>query len=82
MSGDDEAILRFLASTFLFELGGEVGPQTNLFRAGLIDSFGFVELVRFLESELGVAVTDEDLMGGRLTSYEGIVDLVRSRRGD
>lgn len=77
---DEETIREFLTRNFLFEFGDSVGPDTNLFRLGLIDSFGFVELVAFLESGFGVKLEDEDLVGGELTSLCGMVATVRRRR--
>ncbi len=74
-------IRRFLTRQFLFEFAGEVDAASNLFGLGLIDSFGFVELVSFLEREFAMKVSDEDLVDGSLTSLVGIVGLVGRRCG-
>jgi acyl carrier protein len=46
----------------------------------LIDSFGFVELVAFLEAKFDVKLEDEDLVSGDLTSLSGMVTTLWRKR--
>ena len=72
-------ILSFVEEHFLVERGKDFDTATNLFEAQIIDSFGFVELVRFLESEFQVTIQDDDLLTGELTSINSMVHLVEKR---
>jgi acyl carrier protein len=81
LSRDETMIRRFLAESFLFEFGDSVGSDSNLFELGYIDSFGLVELVAFLESKVGIELTDEDMVSGALATLAGIRATVRRKRG-
>jgi acyl carrier protein len=80
VSRDEETIRGFLTENFLFEFGDSVGRDSNLFQLGLIDSFGFVELVAFLEAKFDVKLEDEDLVSGDLTSLSGMVTTLWRKR--
>lgn len=69
-----------MAKAFLFEFGQEVKVDTDLFEAGLIDSFGFVELVSFLEGTFEVKFTDDDLASPDTATLGGITRTVLARR--
>lgn len=75
-----DTIEAFISQQFLFDFDGEqVKPTTNLFTAGLVDSFGFVELITFLETEFSIKFTDEELLGTRLNSLKGITAVVKEK---
>jgi acyl carrier protein len=69
----------FMSRTFLFQFGNGVGPDTDLFQAGLVDSFGFIELVGFLESTFAVKLTDDDLASPETATLAGTTRLIVSR---
>lgn len=71
-----QRIQEHMSRTLVFEFGGTVTPATDLFEAGLIDSFGFVELVSFIEGTFGVRFTDDDLASPETSSLAGITRLV------
>ncbi len=73
------SIRSFVQEHFLVEHGTDFDDATNLFETQIIDSFGFVELVRFLESEFKISIRDSDLVGGELTSINGMTGLVETR---
>ena len=79
MTADEDKIRRFMQSQFLFEFDGTVGRESDLFRLGLIDSFGFIELVSFLESEFHLTFTEEELVSGALSTLENMVVTVRRK---
>ena len=74
-----QAIQSYLEETFLIEFGEEITSVTDLFEAQIVDSFGFVELVSYLESSFDIKITDEDLLSNRLTTLDGIVAIVEER---
>ena len=49
-----------------------VDPREDLLASGVIDSHGLMEVVTFLESRYGVAVSDDDLLPENFESLESI----------
>lgn len=75
-----EQVKSFLTKQFLFEFEEEtITSETNLFESGIIDSFGAVELVSFLESKFKIELTDEELVSGSLRSLDSIVKLIKEK---
>jgi acyl carrier protein len=53
----EETILQFVRDHFKASIGtAAIGPETPLFTTGIVDSFGVLELIAFLEDEFGVAI--------------------------
>jgi D-alanine--poly(phosphoribitol) ligase subunit 2 len=75
----EEKLRSFVEEHFLVEFGRDFDTATNLFETQIIDSFGFVELVQFLERDFKVKIQDSDLLSGELTSIDGITNLVETR---
>ncbi|WP_167858535.1 acyl carrier protein [Methylobacterium nonmethylotrophicum] len=73
-----DRIRDFAAATFLVG-AGEVGPDTDLFEANVIDSFGFVELVSFLEQTFGIAIEEDDLTSPEMATLAGIERVVTGK---
>lgn len=78
---DPRSILaRYLESQLLIELGAEIGPETNLFEAGVLDSFGLIELVKFIEKEFSISITDDEIASPALASLAGMAELVARKQ--
>jgi len=75
----ERMISSFMSRTFLFEFGHDASPDTDLFEAGLIDSFGFVELVGFLEGTFGVKFSEVDLQSVEIATLSGITRMIVDR---
>lgn len=71
-----EKVSSFLSKNFFIDFTDEITPHTNLFTSGIIDSFGFIALITFLEGEFVVHISDECLLNGDLCSLESIVTVV------
>ncbi len=69
-------LIEFLETEFLVDFGQDFQKQTNLFDAQIVDSFGLLELVKYLEREFQITVPNEALTTGRLTSLKAIQELV------
>jgi acyl carrier protein len=53
----DQIILRFVSEQFKASIGRTaIGPDTPLFSTGIVDSFGVLELIAFLEETFGVDI--------------------------
>ncbi len=80
----DEKIRQYLAETLLIEFGdvpGATNEDENLFESGLIDSFGFVQLVSFLEKTFDIKITDDEVMSDALSSFAKIRTFVETKVG-
>jgi acyl carrier protein len=70
----------FVVETLLPGRGGDpVGYDDDLLALGVIDSFGIVELVGFLEERFGIAIEDDDLTPEHFSSVAGIAEFVSSK---
>ena len=77
----EEKIKAYLAAACLINFDGSgVDKNTDLFQTGLIDSYGFVELVVFLEREFAIKVTDDDLVSVPFNSVNELVTYVREKQ--
>lgn len=62
----------FIEDTFLCEYGSDFSDDTDLFKAGIIDSFGYIQLIKFLEKELNLSFSREDMLSNVLVSLAEI----------
>jgi methoxymalonate biosynthesis acyl carrier protein len=60
-------------------VGRAVAPDEPIISSQLLESIAAVQLVDFVESELGVTVADEDLVLENFDSVDAIVALARRR---
>ena len=75
----EERILSFLSQLNTENEPSVIEAHTDLFETGILDSFGFVELVGFLEKETGHSVTEEDMEDPRFTTVSGIVQVLAEK---
>ena len=71
----------YIVENFLF---GDETPLTSdgisLLDEGIIDSVGVMELVAFLEGDLGLTVEDEELIPENLDSIENLANFVTRKK--
>lgn len=70
-------IKTFLAQQF--PMTKNVGNAEPLLKNGLIDSLGVLEVVTFLESEFGIAVSDEELLPENFASVRSLSNFVQTK---
>lgn len=63
-----DKIRAFIEEQFLIEYDESFPEETNLFKEGVMDSFGYVQLCRFLEQEYGFRFTEAEMTGDVLVS--------------
>lgn len=77
-----QRIRGFLSGDLKKDLHG-ISDTESLLEAGVLDSMAVLQMVGFLESELGLRVADEDLTPDNFESIESIDAFVRrSARAD
>ncbi len=65
----------------IFPLAGRQTSVTNsesLFASGIVDSFGVLDLVTFIEDKFGVIVADEDLLADNFETIERVAAFVQA----
>jgi acyl carrier protein len=74
-----QEVTAHLADKFKVKLEGGVNENTDLFLEGLIDSFGFVELVEFLEKTFELGLEESELKFDSVNTVSNIVATVKKR---
>jgi acyl carrier protein len=71
----------FIVENFLYGEDNEnLTDEDSFLEFGLIDSTGVLELVAFVETELGVAIKDSEMVPENLDSVDAIATFVSTRR--
>ena len=73
-----ESLRRFIIERFMGGKGS-VADEDSLFAAGILDSFGMLELIAFLEKERGLVVSPGEVTMDNFDSLERIMRLVRRK---
>jgi acyl carrier protein len=53
----------------------ELGPETDLLSAGIIDSMGLVDLLMFVETEYGYRINLTEADPARFSTVQGLCEL-------
>ncbi len=76
-----DQVRSFIVTNFLF--GDEerlLGSSDSLLESGLVDSTGVLEIVDFLETDMGVTVADDETLPSNLDSIENLTRFVTRKR--
>ena len=69
----------FVEDQFLIEFDDTFPPDTDLFKAGVMDSFGYIQMIRFLETEFGITFSEAEMTGDVLVSLAQVESVVASK---
>ena len=75
-----QELMRYLEENFMFEFNEEITEDTDLFKAGILDSFGYISLMNHIEEEYGVKFGEDALLDNVMVSLSRIVEFVDSAR--
>jgi acyl carrier protein len=70
-----EKLMDFISQHFRIPKS-QIDPEASLVDQGVIDSFGFIEIVSFLEGEFPIVVADEQITRDHFGSVSRIVAFV------
>ncbi len=74
-------VVTFIINNYLFgDESGVPGDDESLLESGVIDSTGVLELVDFLEEDLGITVADDETVPANLDTISYIVAFVGRKR--
>ncbi|MGH8616879.1 MAG: acyl carrier protein [Burkholderiales bacterium] len=80
MSASTADIIRaHLADKYQVKFGGQVTDTTDLLDIGLLDSFGFVELVQHVEDTFKITFDDAELSSNALATVQGLVAAIERK---
>lgn len=71
----------FIVMNFLFGDDSKIpAHDESLLESGLVDSTGVLELVDFLETDMGIVVADDETLPANLDSIENLTQFVMRKR--
>ncbi|UJF34785.1 acyl carrier protein [Paenibacillus hexagrammi] len=76
-----QKVKSFLEERFLVNFGEDITEDTDLFKAGIIESKGYMGIITFLQDDLHIEMSDEDLFMNVFASLSNIVDFVEKKQG-
>jgi acyl carrier protein len=77
----NDQIRNFILENYLFTNDASaLGLDDSLLGRGIVDSTGMLEIIFFIEEQLGVKVKDEEMIPDNLDSVNRIASFVESRR--
>ncbi len=71
-----------MTETFLFEFDNEITEKSDLFKMGVIDSFGYIQLLKYLEIEFKIKYSEEEILTNVLVSFSNIIDSVSKKSNE
>ena len=79
----EEEIKAFLTRQFLFSFDEEsITTSTDLFDSGIIDSFGAVEMVSFVEKKFCIKISDDELLSDSIRSLDNLIKFIDGKIKD
>lgn len=76
-----DQIRAFILANYLFtDDTAAIGLDDSLLGRGVVDSTGMLEIIFFIEEQLGVKVKDEEMVPDNLDSVNKIANFVLSKR--
>jgi len=76
-----EQVRAFILENYLFTSDPDaLGLDDSLLGRGIVDSTGMLEIIFFIEEQLGVKVKDEEMIPDNLDSVNKITNFVASKR--
>ena len=79
----EQRIKTYVAEEMMGPQGREtdgLSESTELFASGIIDSFGLLALVQYLEREFGIRVKDEEMHPENFRDVTSIARFVREKK--
>jgi acyl carrier protein len=72
-------VVQYMEKAFLFTFDEEISESTDLFKAGIMDSFGYMQLMSFLQETFRITFSRSELLSNVLTTLSAIVATVEAK---
>lgn len=69
----------YLEESFMFEFSDEITQESDLFKAGVIDSYGYIKLIRYLQTEFGVTFSEEEILDNIFVSLQSLAECLERK---
>lgn len=69
----------YLEESFMFEFSDEITQQSDLFKAGIIDSYGYIKLIKYLQTEFGVTFSEEEILDNIFVSLQSLAECLERK---
>lgn len=77
---DQDIIKNYIIENY--ESEGKINLSTNLIQDEIIDSYGIVDLVSFLETEFKIKFKETEILADNFESINRIVNFIHSKKND
>ena len=75
-----QRIIHYLRESVLLDSRSEIPLDQSLLEVGVLDSFGIIDLLTFIEGEFGLAIPDRDITKEKMGSIRKMAKYIRMRR--
>jgi acyl carrier protein len=69
----------YLEESFMFEFSDEITQESDLFKAGIIDSYGYIKLIKYLQTEFGVTFSEEEILDNIFVSLQSLAECLERK---
>jgi acyl carrier protein len=77
-----QRVIEFIVNNYLFGDDSRVPADSeSLLESGIIDSTGILELIEFLEADLGISVAEDETVPENLDSIANLTAFVERKSG-
>ncbi len=70
----------YLSRNFLFSDGFEYEDDASFLELGIIDSYGFIELLHWVEEEFSISVADDELVPDNFDSVRNLSSFILAKK--
>lgn len=71
-----EKVQKFMKEMFQLELSHDITVNSDLFKLGVINSYGYIKLLSFLKNEFIVELSEDEVLSNILVTISSIVDCI------
>ena len=75
-----QGIVEYLKGSVLLDPSEQIPLDRSLLEAGILDSYGIVDLLTFIEREFGLAIPDGDVTKENMGSIRKMAQYISARR--
>jgi len=75
-----QRILDYLHGAVLLDPAAEIPLDKSLLESGILDSYGIVDLLTFIEGEFGLSIPDGDVTKEKMGSIRKMANYIASHR--
>jgi len=69
-------IIDYMSETFPRVDAATLSPGTDLIEEGIVDSFGLIEIVSFIQREFNITVNDDDILPENFITVEAMTNYI------